>query len=165
VLLAGSAPESSPPTAAAAPPEPPPAPLSAAERVSARAAELTAERARAGDPPPVPLGPASAEKNAELIELGARLREKTGERFTFETTIYQVRPSHSGKTLYVEFGSSADPDALLARHRVSHGGFTFAQLEEFIGRKVRVEGEIVNDPSGRVALDLIDPSDLRALAE
>lgn len=135
-------------------------PLTAAEKANARAAELAAERAKTKLVPEVRPGPASREKNSELIELGAYLRGKTGQSFEFESTVHGVRQSNSGKTLYIEFGSTHDPNALLARHRVTNGGFTMDDLRAFKTQKIRVKGEVVVDPSGRIAIDVSGPSAL-----
>ena len=144
---------------------PPEKPLTQAEKINARAAELTSKRARASVIPVVPPGPASREKNAKLIALGRHLRAKTGETFEFESTVHGVRQSNSGKTLYIEFGSTHEPNALLARHRVVEGGFTLDDLRAFKNQKIRIRGEVVADPSGRIAIDLSGPSALELVSE
>lgn len=138
--------------------------MSAAERASARAAQLAQEVEEIAEIPEAgTAGMASPELNARLIEVGKQLRDNIGKQTRIEARIYSVRPSNSGKTLYIEFGSSASPDAVCARHLTKSGVFTEERLREFIGKLVRVKGEIVHDPSGRIAIDIASEDGLKIL--
>ncbi|MCU0794573.1 MAG: hypothetical protein MUF31_01415 [Akkermansiaceae bacterium] len=130
--------------------------LSPAEIASARAAQLAGENAGQAQPAPEDTaGLASEALNRRLIEIGSQLRGAIGQPTEMEGMIYRVRASNSGKTIYLEFGSSVEPNAICARHLPE--GDAQAALEKFqtlVGKNVRVKGTVVADPSGRIAIDL-----------
>ena len=145
-----------PAPAAPSPPQPEDRTLTPAELASARAAQLAEEIKQFPLlPPPGTAGFASEELNQRLIEIGTQLRETPGRTAQIEGRVYQVRASNSGKTLYVEFGSSVEPNAICARLIPDGKGAEIRkELEEHVGKIVRIRGKVVEDPSGRVAIDL-----------
>lgn len=134
-----------------------PTAMSDSDRIAARAAEMAAEIERMSaahenkNPPPVA---ASPEVNAHLIQVGRELRKRVGASTKLEARLVSVRASKSGKTVYLEFGTSADPDAICARYRTELKAFTEEQLRGHVGKRLRIRGKVVNDPSGRVAIDI-----------
>ena len=135
--------------------------LSPAEIASARAAAMAEEVAEiARLPEDGSAGQAPPELDAKLIEVGRQLRGSIGKRARLGVRLYQVRASDSGKTLYLEFGSTRESDAICARYRTDLGIFTEEQLKKHIGKRLYIQGKVVADPSGRVAIELDDEDSL-----
>jgi hypothetical protein len=136
--------------------------LTDAERVSRRAAELAKEISGIAEiPEPGTAGVVSPEVNQRLIEVGRQLRENPGKTTKITARLFAVRASGSGKTIYLEFGSTEDPDAICARYRTDQGIFTEVELRGHIGKVVRVRGKVVNDSGGRIAIDLTGKDGLK----
>jgi hypothetical protein len=168
VLAATEAAAPAPPAAAAeaapalapAPAPPPVAPadpeMDAAARMSARAAELAKE---IKDYPVIPSAPGGGDTSgidAQLVEIGTRLRNQIGSKVTFKGPLFSVRDSESGKTRYIEFGTSKDPNAVCVRYQTKDGDADMSkeELMKLIGRQVTISGDVVADPSGRIAIDI-----------
>lgn len=129
--------------------------LSPAEIASARAAQLASGKADTPATPPTgTAGFASEELNRRLIEIGTSLRGSLGETAEFEGRVLRVRASNSGKTLYLEFGSSVEPNALCARHMPQDIDAARGTFDALAGKNVRIRGIVVADPSGRIAINL-----------
>jgi len=140
-----------------------PEPADTAAAASARAAELAAKLAEMGDEAFTPdPGFVYPEENAQLIRIGTQLRDRVGSRIRLETRIREVRSSDSGKTIYLEFGTTREANALCARYltKLGAGGMSADALRALVGKRVKVSGTVVNDPSGRIALDLTTRGDI-----
>lgn len=138
--------------------------MTAAERASARASAIAAEvedMTRPADHHRVRADMAA--ENERLTRIGRELRRNLDGRDSLTAVVRTVRASDSGKTLYVEFGSAREDDTVCARYRTSRDVFDREDLDALIGEKVRVEGPVVGDPSGRIAIDLKERADIRAV--
>ncbi len=139
------------PVAPAAEPE-----MDAAARISARAAELAKEIKNYRVIPSAPGGGDTAGIDAQLVEIGTKLRNQIGSKVTFEGPLFGVRDSDSGKTRYIEFGTSRDPNAVCVRYLTKDGDADMSkdELTKLVGKLVTVKGEVVADPSGRITIDI-----------
>jgi hypothetical protein len=158
---APAAPARKPPPAQAAAPAPAPAApaepeMDAAARISARAAELAKEIKDYPVIPSAPGGGDTAGIDAQLVEIGSRLRNQIGSKVTFTGPLFSVRDSDSGKTRYIEFGTSKDPNAVCVRYQTKDGApdMSKEELLKLVGRQVTINGDVVADPSGRIAIDI-----------
>jgi hypothetical protein len=148
------------PAAAVANPAPAPAAadpeMDAAARISARAAELAKE---IKNYPVIPSAPGAGDTtgiDAQLVEIGTKLRSQIGSQVNFKGPFFGVRDSDSGKTRYIEFGNSRDPNAVCVRYMTKDGDTDMSkeELMKLIGKMVTISGEVVADPSGRIAIDI-----------
>jgi hypothetical protein len=151
VLNASPAPAGGKAPAAAAPPLD-----DAAARASALAEKLAQERAAAPNVPMTSGGHDTSTVDPRLVEIGKSLRGQVGTRVSFEGRIHEVRDSTSGKTRYIEFGSTRDSDALCIRYLTKDGAADMSKEEllKLVGKQVTITGEVVADPSGRIAIDI-----------
>jgi hypothetical protein len=129
--------------------------MSDVERASARVAELLAEREAANaSQKPDPAAAVSPAEDKRLVERGKALHKKVGEVDQVEGQLRQVRASQSGKTLYLELGSLRGPNAICGRYRAELKVFTEKELRDLVGKRLRLRGKVVKDPSNRIAIDL-----------
>lgn len=155
---------SEPPQVTATPPDGSSSPAALASQRAAKLSDILTEQSPIL-PEGVTIDLPTPEQNAQLINLGRQLRNQLGYSYTLSARLYQIRASKSGKTLYLEFGSSTDPDALCVRHRTKDSSLTQQQLQNSVGKIVRIQGKIVADPSGRIAIDLASAEQLETLPE
>jgi hypothetical protein len=136
------------------------------ERASARVAELLAEReaAHAATAPP-PVAAATPEEDKRLVARGKALLQKVGKVEQVEGLLRQVRSSQSGKTIYLEFGSLRGPNAVCGRYRTELEVFTEKELRDLVGKRLRLRGEVVKDPSKRIAIDLATKDTIEVIEE
>jgi hypothetical protein len=131
---------------------PPPADpeSSAAERASARAAEL------AGIAPTTPAARGSAEVHDLLVACGKRLRDHIGQQAEVTGLVHDARVSDNNRFRYLDFGSSTDPDAVCVRHPVVKGykEMYLENLRMLRGNKITVKGTVALDGNGRVVIDV-----------
>jgi hypothetical protein len=151
--------KAAPPVAAAVPAPAAPAAdpeMDAAARVSARAAELAKEIKEYPVIPSAHDQVDAAQMDAQLIEIGGKLRNQIGGKVSLTGRLFEVRDSDSGKTRYLEFGASRDPDAVCIRYRTREGdtGMSKEELDKLVGKQVTIKGDVVADPSGRIAIDV-----------
>lgn len=146
---------------AAAPASPAPVPesdpeMDAAARISARAAELAKEQKEFPVIPSAPGMGDTAGIDAQLVEIGTKLRNQIGSQVTFKGPLFGVRDSDSGKTRYIEFGTSRDPNAVCVRYLTKEGDSDMSkeELMKLVGKMVTIKGEVVADPSGRITIDI-----------
>lgn len=127
--------------------------VSAAEKASARAAELASGAAQAGAKQPVV---DSAEVHALLVACGKRLRDHVGQQAEITGIVYDARISDNNRFRYLDFGSSADPDAVCVRNRaVKHDKEMYMErLRMLRGSKVTVKGTVALDGNGRIVIDV-----------
>lgn len=139
------------PSAPAADPE-----MDAAARISARAAELAKEIKEFPVIPSAPGGGDTSGIDAQLVEIGTRLRSQIGDKVTFKAPLFEVRDSASGKTRYIEFGNSREPNAICVRYLTKDADPAMSkdELMKLVGKQVTVKGEVVADPSGRITIDI-----------
>jgi len=126
---------------------------SAAERASARAAELAGGATQASaEKPPVD----SAEVHALLVACGKRLRDHLGQPAELTGIVYEARISDNNRFRYLDFGSSADPDAVRIRNRTIPGdkAMYMDQLRKLRGSKITVKGTVALDGDGRIVIDV-----------
>jgi hypothetical protein len=157
------APGTQAPARPAAGTEPAPDPeMDAAARASALAEKLSRERAAEPAVPMTQGGHDTTMIDPQLIQIGKELRDKIGSRVTFKGRIHEVRTSGSGKTIYIEFGGTRDSDALCARHQTREGDADMSKesLQELVGKEVSITGDVVADPSGRIAIDVKERSQI-----
>ncbi len=130
--------------------------MDAAARVSARAAELAKEIKQYPVIPSAPGSGDTSQVDAQLIEIGTKLRNQIGSKVTFSGPLFQVRDSESGKTRYIEFGNSRDPNAVCVRYKTRDGDSDMSkeELMKLVGKLVTIKGDVVADPSGRIAIDI-----------
>lgn len=140
-----------PPATPAADPE-----MDAAARISARAAELAEEIKNYPVIPSAPGAGDTAGIDAQLVEIGTKLRNQIGGKVSFKGPLFGVRDSDSGKTRYIEFGTSRDPNAVCVRYMTKEGDTDMSkeELMKLVGKQVTINGEVVADPSGRIAIDI-----------
>jgi hypothetical protein len=143
------------PVASPAAPETDPE-MDAAARISARAAELAKE---IKEFPVIPSAPGigdTAGIDAQLVEIGTKLRNQIGSKVTFKGPLFGVRDSDSGKTRYIEFGTSREPNAVCVRYMTKDGDADMSkdELMKLVGKQVTIQGEVVADPSGRITIDI-----------
>lgn len=130
--------------------------MDAAARISARAAELAKE---IKNYPVIPSAPGAGDPagiDAQLVEIGTKLRNQIGTQVNFTGPFFGVRDSDSGKTRYIEFGTSRDPNAVCVRYMTKDGDTDMSkeELMKLIGKMVTISGDVVADPSGRIAIDI-----------
>lgn len=139
---------------------PPPADpeISAAERASARAAEL----AGVGATPPAA---GTAQVDALLIDCGKRLRDHVGQAAEVTGLVHEVRLSANNRFRYLDFGASADPDAVCIRNRATPGDkeMYMDRLRILRGRKITVKGTVALDGNGRIVIDVAKRSQITVL--
>ena len=87
----------------------------------------------------------------------------TGRPFTLEILISEVRESQSGKTVYLEFDPNALPPLPCARYLTKKKTIPLEELKKLEGKRISIFGIVVNDPSKRTAIDLIDLDQLEIL--
>ena len=143
------------PAAAAPVPESDPE-MDAAARISARAAELAKEQQEFPVIPSAPGMGDTAGIDAQLVEIGTKLRGQIGSQVTFKGPLFGVRDSDSGKTRYIEFGTSREPNAVCVRYLTKDGDSDMSkeELMKLVGKQVTIKGEVVADPSGRITIDI-----------
>ncbi len=126
---------------------------SAAERASARAAELAGGATRASAEKPLV---DSAEVHALLVACGKRLRDHLGQPAELTSIVYEARISDNNRFRYLDFGSSADPDAVRIRNRAIPGdkAMQMDQLRKLRGSKITVKGTVALDGDGRIVIDV-----------
>lgn len=129
-------------------PRPPVVPETAAARASRHAAELQAIAAEADARKSATLGAqqqAATETGAILWSSHDLLVQKGRGETTVEGTVHAIQSSQSGNTLYLQF--SGNPTANDAKAGIERGTRSKEELqkslEAFIGRKVRVTGNLV----------------------
>jgi len=130
--------------------------MDAAARISARATELAKE---IKEFPVIPSAPGfgdTAGIDAQLVEIGTKLRNQIGSKVTFKGPLFGVRDSDSGKTRYIEFGTSREPNAVCVRYLTKDGDADMSkdELMKLVGKLVTIQGEVVADPSGRITIDI-----------
>lgn len=130
--------------------------MDAAARISARAAELANEIKNYPVIPSAPGAGDTAGIDAQLVEIGTKLRNQIGGKVSFKGPLFGVRDSDSGKTRYIEFGTSRDPNAVCVRYMTKDGDTDMSkeELMKLVGKQVTINGEVVADPSGRIAIDI-----------
>jgi hypothetical protein len=144
-----------------------PAPIgsaaSAAQRASARAAELASGAAQAAANPAVV---DSAEVHALLVACGKQLRGHLGQQAELTGIVYQARVSDNKRFRYLDFGSSADPDAVRIRNRATPGDkrMYMDQLKKLRGSKITVKGSVAVDADGRIVIDVAKRSQITVIA-
>lgn len=124
--------------------------IPAAERASARAAEL-ASIAAANQPVTD-----SAEVHARLVACGKQLRPHVGRPAELTGLVYDARISDNNRFRYLDFGASADPDAVCVRHQVVTGykEMYLEKLRMLRGSKITVKGTVALDSDGRIVIDV-----------
>jgi hypothetical protein len=130
--------------------------MDAAARISARAAELAKEIKNYPVIPSAPGGGDTAGIDAQLVEIGTKLRNQIGSKVTFKGPLFGVRDSDSGKTRYIEFGTSRVANAVCVRYLTKDGDADMSkdELMKLVGKLVTIKGEVVADPSGRITIDI-----------
>lgn len=97
--------------------------------------------------PPAPKAPAATDRSAEPVVA-------VGRRHTLEATVDRVRPSGTGRTIYLEFVDAGLCGIPCARYQTRNDSLDPDSLDAFAGKTVRITGTVVRDPSRRNAIDL-----------
>lgn len=152
------------PTTAAAPPPtrpaglvfsllPPPVDpkISVAERASARAATQPAIDSAAVD--------------ALRVDCGKQLRQHVGQTAEVTGLVHDVRVGEKRRFRYIDFGSSADLNAVCIRNRITHSEkqMYMDRLRPLRGKKITVKGTVALDDDGRIVIDVAKRSQITVL--
>lgn len=136
--------------------------ISAAERASARAAELAGVAQSTTSTQPVP---DAAAVHALLVDCGKQLRTHIGQTAEVTGVVHDVRLGEKERFRYLDFGASADPDAVCIRNRVTRGDkqMYMKPLRLLRGSKITVKGTVALDDDGRIVIDVAKRSQITVL--
>lgn len=92
---------------------------------------------------------ARAAEMAEALRSGRIARSpEVGDSFTAEALVRGLRQSDSKKTTYLEFAEEDGLEISAIRYRTKSGSIKHDKLQALVGKKVRITGTVVSDPSG-----------------
>ena len=108
------------------------------------------------------------EKSVEYEPSHVRgIRKQLGKEILMTQKVTGVRPSSSGKSLYIEFdGDGIAANRACGRYLANLGvaGMTVGELGYLKGKKVRLRGKVVEEfGTGRIMVDLISPDQIEVL--
>ena len=134
-------------------PSPTESKASAAQKASARAAELqNSAKAATANLPFID----SKEVHAKLIDCGKQLRDHIDKEATITGVVYDARVSEDNRFRYIDFGSSKDLDAVTLRHEAVTGykEMYVDQLHQLQGRQITVKGSVALDKDRRIVIEV-----------
>jgi hypothetical protein len=99
---------------------------------------------------------ASAEVHALLVDCGKRLRDHVGQPAELTGVVYEARLNDKNRFRYLDFGSSAERDAVRIRNRPVKGDreMYMDRLRMLRGSKITVKGTVALDDDGRIVIDV-----------
>lgn len=111
-----------------------------------------------------------SEKQVEYEPSHVRgIRKQLGNEIFMTEKVTSVRPSSSGKSLYIEFaGDGIAANRACGRYLANLGvaGMSVSELGHLKGKKVRLRGKVVEEfGTGRIMVDLISPNQIEVLEE
>ena len=110
----------------------------------------------------------ASEKSGEYEPSHVRgIRKQLGKEIFMTQKVTNVRPSSSGKSLYIEFdGEGIAANRACGRYFTNLGvdGMSISELAHLKGKKVRLRGKVVEEfGTGRIMVDLTSPAQIEVM--